>query len=502
MPITELLVPPVIDDSKPVRPLTGTQEAPSTPAPRGSLAKSNRGRWLLAASVVVVLAVAATLYFRGPAQPAYVTAVIDRGDIEAAITATGNVNAVKTVQVGSQVSGNILALYADFNTKVKAGQLVARIDPAIFQAKVDQARAAVDSAKASVVSARASIAKAQSDIAGAQANVASQKASLVHAQSAVTDAKTKNDRRIEMVKDGLIAREEAETYQATYDQAVAGLDAAQSAVTAAESAVTSARAQKDVTQTMIDQAQSQVKQTTATLEQAQLDLAHTQILAPVDGTVISRNMDVGQTVAASFQAPTIFQIAQDLTKMQVDTNVDESDVGPIRVGQAANFTVDAYPGITFPGVVSQIRQAPINVQNVVTYDVVVEVSNADLKLFPGMTANVKIVTGRAEHALRLPVAALRFHPVAATAAAGTAKGKSKSGGRPASGAAAQQSVYVLDQGKLKRVPVKLGLTDGNYIEILSGPTEGQAVVTGTATTGKAAAPAATQAAPGSRRLGF
>jgi HlyD family secretion protein len=188
--------------------------------------------------------------------------------------------------------------------------------------------------------------------------------------------------------------------------------------------------------------------------------------------------------------------------MQVDTNVDESDVGPIRVGQAANFTVDAYPSITFPGLVSQIRQAPINVQNVVTYDVVVEVSNADLKLFPGMTANVKIVTGKADHALRLPVAALRFHPAAAAAPAGNAKGQSKSGKRSASGAPAQQAVYVLDQGKLRRVPLKLGLTDGNYIEILSGLTEGQSVVTGTATTGKASTPAATQAAPGSRRLGF
>ncbi len=502
MPTTELLVPPVVDDSKPVSPKIGTHQAPPVPPRKGILAPSNRRKWLLAASVVVVLAIAAAVYFRGPAQPTYVTAVINRGDIEAAITATGNLNAVKTVQVGSQVSGNILALYADFNTKVKAGQLVARIDPAIFQAKVDQARAAVDSAKASVVSARASIAKAQSDIAGAQANVASQKANMVHAQSAVTDAKTKNDRRIEMVKDGLIAREEAETYQATYDQAVAALDAGQSAVVAAQSAVTSAQAQKDVTQTMLDQANSQVKQATATLEQAQLDLAHTQILAPVDGTVISRNMDVGQTVAASFQAPTIFQIAQDLTKMQVDTNVDESDVGPIRVGQAANFTVDAYPGVTFPGVVAQIRQAPINVQNVVTYDVVVEVSNADLKLFPGMTANVKIVTGQAEHALRLPVAALRFHPVTATPSAGTAKGQSKSGKRTASGATAQQVVYVLDQGKLKRTPVKLGLTDGNYVEILTGLSEGQTVVTGTASTGKASAPAATQANPGSRRLGF
>jgi HlyD family secretion protein len=305
-----------------------------------------------------------------------------------------------------------------------------------------------------------------------------------------------------MVKDGLIAREEAETYQAAYDQSLAALDAVQSAVTAAQSSVTSAQAQKDVTQTMLDQAQSQVKQTTATLQQAQLDLAHTQILAPVDGTVISRNMDVGQTVAASFQAPTIFQIAQDLTKMQVDTNVDESDVGPIRVGQAANFTVDAYPGLIFPGKVAQIRQAPINVQNVVTYDVVVEVSNADLKLFPGMTASVKIVTGRADHALRLPAAALRFHPAAAAPAATATKGQSKSGKRGASGARAQQSIYVLDQGQPKRVIVKLGLTDGNYTEILSGLNEGQTVVTGTSTTNKAAAPAATQANPGSRRLGF
>ena len=199
---------------------------------------------------------------------------------------------------------------------------------------------------------------------------------------------------------------------------------------------------------------------------------------------------------------TIFQIAQDLTKMQVDTNVDESDVGPIRVGQKATFTVDAYPGVNFPGEVTQIRQAPINVQNVVTYDVVVSVSNEDLKLFPGMTANVRIINGASLHALRLPAAALRFHPAAAAPAPGSAKGQPKAGGRAAPGAQAQQSIYVLDQGQLKRVSVKLGLTDGNYTEILSGLNEGQLVVTGAATTNKAAAPAATQANPGTRRLGI
>ncbi len=393
----------------------------------------------------------------------------------------------------------MISLYADFNTKVKKGQLVARIDPAIFQAKVDQGKANLDSARSAVVTAHATIVKADSDIANAQANVATAKANVVRAQSAVTDAKTKNARRIELVKQGIIAQEDADTAQSTYDQAVASLDAENAAVVAAQASVASAQAEKQVALAQLQATESQVKQSNAALQQAQLDLDHTQILAPVDGTVVSRNMDVGQTVAASFQAPTIFLIAQDLTKMQVDTNVDESDVGPIRVGQQANFPVDAYPGVIFPGVVSQIRQAPINVQNVVTYDVVVEVSNADFKLFPGMTANVKIVTGRAERALRLPVAALRFRPAAAPASA--AKAPSKSGGRAASSAPAQQAVYVLDQGKLKRTPVKLGLSDGNYVEILSGLHEGQPVVTGVATTNKAAAPAATQANPG-RRLGI
>jgi HlyD family secretion protein len=501
MPTTEMLLPDVIQTKRPGSSETPRIEQPPLPKMQ-RLAPKNKAKWWMAASLVALIALVAAYYLRGPAQPVYQTAAIDRGDIEAAITATGTVNAVKTVQVGSQVSGNIDALYADFNTKVKQGQLVARIDPAIFQARVDQAHAAQDSAKASVVSANAAIKKAESDIAGAQANVASQKANLAHAQSAVADSKLKNDRRIAMAKDGLIAQEEADTYKATYDQAVASLDAAQFAVTAAQSQVVSAQAQRDVTQTGLDSAQAQVKAATATLQQAQLDLAHTQILAPVDGTVISRNMDVGQTVAASFQAPTIFQIAQDLTKMQVDTNVDESDVGPIRVGQKATFTVDAYPDVTFPGEVTQIRQAPLNVQNVVTYDVVVALSNADLKLFPGMTANVRIINGASPNALRLPAAALRFHPATVASAAGNSAAGGKSGRRSAnSGAQAQQFVYVLDQGQLKRVPVKLGLSDGNYAEVLSGLNQGQQVVTGVSASGKSA-PVAAAPNPATRRLGF
>jgi len=479
---------------------TGPPTHAKTPA---SHQRKRRFSWKTAAASAFAVALAAGAYWYSNRSqtPQYQTAAVDRGDIESAITATGNCNAVVTVQVGSQVSGNIVALYADFNTKVKQGQLVARIDPAPFQAAVDQAKAMLQNAQASVITARATVKKSDSDVANAQANVVSQKANVVKAQSAVADAKIKNERRIQLVKQGIIAQEDADTAQATYDQAVASLEAANAELNAAQSAVESAQAQSAVAQAQLESAQAQVNQDTATLKQAQLNLDHTEIRAPVDGTVVSRNMDVGQTVAASFQAPTIFLIAQDLTKMQVDTNVDEADVGPVRVGQQANFRVDAYPGLVFPGAVSQIRQAPINVQNVITYDVVVQVANPDLKLFPGMTANVRIVTGRSAQALRIPVAALRFRPTsdAKSAAKSGAKSGSSSGqSRRASGT--EQSVYILDQGQLKRVHVQLGLSDGNFMEVLNGLSDGQRVVTGSAVK---TASSSSQSSPGAtRRIGF
>lgn len=478
-----------------------TATPPSTsrinpPAPAQPRHRGHVKRWLLTATATTALAGLAWYLVAGRGgNTQYTLASVDRGDIDSTITATGNCNAVVTVQVGSQVSGNISALYADFNTKVKQGQLVARIDPAMFQARVDQASANLDSAKAAVVTARATVKKADSDIANAEANVAGQNANVVHAQSAVNDAKTKNARSVELLKEGIIAQADADTSQATYDQAVAALDAANAQVRAAQSAVESAKAQREVAQTQLDAAGAVVKQDTAALQQAQLDLTHTEIRAPVDGTVVSRNMDVGQTVAATFQAPTIFLIAQDLTKMQVDTNVDESDVGPVRVGQRANFTVDAYPGVIFPGTVAQIRQAPINVQNVVTYDVVVAVNNTDLKLFPGMTANVKILTGQAANALRIPSAALRFHP----AAKGAQPARPKTGANVAR-TPALQTVYVLDQkGQPKPVRVQLGLSDGSYLQVLSGLTEGQRVIVGAVSK---SAPSTSSPVGGTRRMGF
>jgi HlyD family secretion protein len=452
---------------------------------------------LMAAALIALAAIVALLYVWSLPRTEYVTARVDRGDIDSTVTTTGNLNAVNTVQVGSQVSGNITALYADFNTKVKKGQLVALIDPAPFQAAVDQAKATLNSVKAAVLTAQATLAKSKSDLASAAANVASQKANTVKAQSAVDLAKVEVDRRVILIKRNATSQEDYDTAKATYDQALASLDAAKAAVTAAEASAESAQKAVDVADAQLQQAEATVQEDTAALAQAQLNLDHTRIIAPVDGTVESRNMDVGQTVAASFQAPVIFLIARDLTKMQVDTNVGEADVSSIRLDQQANFTVDAYPGQIFSGKVWQIRQAPINVQNVITYDVVVAVSNPDLKLFPGMTANVTVLTSHASNALRIPKAALRFHLRAAPGAG------AKSAAAPvASQAQPTQTMYVLDdRAQPKPARVRLGISDSNYVQVLDNTLrDGQEVVVG-----MKGPPATTtpQAQGGStKRLGF
>jgi HlyD family secretion protein len=492
-----------------IRQTTREPEPSLTAAPvaaivaKSGAAPRNSARKWLALGIVLIGAIAAAVVFfsHNSGAPQYTTARIDRGDIDSTVTTTGNLNAVITVQVGSQVSGNIIALYADFNTKVKKGQLVAEIDPAPFKAVVAQATATLDAAKAAVVTAGASLAQSQANFASAQANVANQKANLVKAQSAVALAKTENDRRQVMVKTASTSQEDADTSQANYDQAMASVDAAQAAIHAAQASADAAQKGVDVARTQLDQARAIVAEDEASLAQARLNLDHTRILAPVDGTVESRNMDVGQTVAASFSAPVIFLIAQDLTKMQVDTNVDEADVGPIRLDQTATFTVDAYPGQTFRGKVAQIRQAPINVQNVITYDIVIAVSNPDLKLFPGMTANATIFTGHAANALRVPKAALRFHPgtgfVPAPAAKQTSASKRTGSGNQA------QVVYALNrQGQLQAVRVRTGIGDANHVEILGGDLkEGQEVATGFAAKAGSSG-SAPQGNVSTKKLGF
>jgi len=462
--------------------------------------KASNRKWLIGLPVLAAIAaVAGFTFYNSSKKVDYITAKIERGEIDSVISSTGTVNAVINVQVGSQVSGNIVELHADWNSHVHKGDLVAVIDPVPFQAKVDQAKASIDSAKASVVNAKASLKKADADIANAFANVKNQEANIVKAKSAVSDAKTKLDRRILMKKDGIIAQEDLDTAQATYDQALAAQAAAEAQLTAAQDSQESAKAQREVVQTQLDSAEAQVKQTQANEVQAELDLQHTKIISPVDGFVVARNMDVGQTVAASFSAPTIFNIAKDLTKMQVDANIDESDIGRVKVDQPVTFTVDAFPGQAFMGAVTQIRENATNVQNVITYDVVIRFDNSELKLFPGMTANVRILTDRQTDVVKLPNAAVRFRPADAAPnpdKGGGDKGDKKGGGGgfakggfggfgqggqgKGRGSGGFQTVYTLgEDGKPKAVRVRVGVGDGNFVAVLSDNLkEGDTVITG------------------------
>src|SRR3989475_3515586 len=325
----------------------------------------------------------------GASAPAYRFARVERGPLAAAVSATGNLNAVITVQVGSQVSGQITQLSADFNSVVRQGDVIARIDSEIFEAKVNQAKADLDSAKAAVLNQQAQIERSRADVANARAAHAEAKAQTAKARIAVVDTKRDLGRKTELFARQLIAKSDLDSAQAAHDSTGAQLDSARAHEQALASAIQSAIAQLRVAEAMLASARAQVKQEEAGLKQAQVDLDHTTIRAPVQGVVVSRQVDVGQTVAASLQAPVLFTIAQDLTKMQVETSVDEAGIGRIKLHNPATFTVDAFPGETFEGAVTQIRKAAQILQNVVTYTVVVAVDNPAGKLPPGMPANVQ-----------------------------------------------------------------------------------------------------------------
>ena len=389
------------------------------------------------------------------------TTKVERGDISYAVTATGTINPVITVLVGSQVSGTIKALFADFNSQVKQGQVIAQIDPAIFEAQVQQGRA-------NVINTQANLLNTQAGLKNAQANLQNFEANLEKAEVAVLDTKRTLDRNVELMKRNVIAQSTLDTAQANYDSAVAQRESAKAQVETAKSQIESAKAQ-------IESARAQIEQARASLRVSETNLNYTTIRSPVNGTVISRNVDVGQTVAASLQAPTLFTIAKDLTEMQVDTNVSEADVGRIEVGQESTFTVDAYPERTFRGRVSEVRNAPTTIQNVVTYDVVIQVGNKDLKLKPGMTANASVLIAHKEGVLKIPNAALRFRPASAktervvekkkeTSPSGDGKKleKESDGNKPG-------RVWTLSQeGKPVPVSIVLGITNGTYSEVVSG----------------------------------
>lgn len=377
--------------------------------------------------------------------PKYRTARVEQGPLTAAVSASGNLNAVTTVQVGSQVSGQIKELHADFNTLVKRSQVIARIDPAIFEAKVSQARADLASAQATVLNQEAQIQKARADVENARAALAESRANTAKAQVTVVDARRDFDRKTALFTRELIAKSDLDSSQAAHDSALALLDAARAKELSVAAGIQSAAAQLRVAEAQRQSARAQVDQKRAALQQAQADLDHTTIRAPVDGVVISRAVDVGQTVAASLQAPTLFTIAEDLTKMQVEVSVDEADIGRIGLDDRASFTVDSFPGQTFSGTVTQIRKAALIVQNVVTYIVVVAVDNPGGRLLPGMTANVKMIVAEKARVLKVPNAALRFRPAGSDArtaqagpgavadgAAGPGAGPGPGAGRPSS----------------------------------------------------------------------
>jgi HlyD family secretion protein len=342
----------------------------------------------------------------------------------------------------------------------------------------------VDAARASVLNQQAVVEKTRADLENARAALAASRANTAKARVTVVDSKRTLGRNHDLRTRGLIAQADEDTAQAAYDSAVAQQEASKAQEEAQASAVRSAEAQLRVAEAMLTNAKAQVAQNAAALRQAQVDLDRTFIRAPVDGVVVGRNVDRGQTVAASLQAPTLFTIAQDLRNMQVDTNVDEADVGRVKLGQSVTFTVDSFPGRTFSGEVVQIRKAPLVVQNVVTYDVVVSAKNPDQRLLPGMTANVRIVIEQKDNVMQVPNAALRFRPPGVEATERERPARPSGGGR-AGGPPAGRVWIVGTDGKPTAVPLQLGIGDGTYTEIAKGDLkEGEQVIVGLAIPGE------------------
>jgi HlyD family secretion protein len=376
--------------------------------------------------VLLVSGIAGFFYLKRTPEISYKTTKIERGTIISNVAATGNLSAVTTVQVGTQVSGTIQKLYVDYNSRVKKGQAIAEIDPSLFNASVEQS----------------------------QGNFLNAEANLLKAKVALADTERTYNRNRKLLADGIISQGDYDVAETAYQSAKAGLKAAEGSVA----------------------------QTRGSLMQSKTNLRYSVIRSPVDGVVISRAVDVGQTVAASFQTPTLFTIAQDLTKMQIEVSVDEADISRIKMDQNATFTVDSYPEQSFKGKVVQIRNAPVITQNLVTYVTVVNVDNTDLKLKPGMTANVSIEVARKDDALKLPPAALRFKPKSKTEepkqarqAGAPREGGGKPGGRK--GAVGQQ-VYILKENAPVAVPIKTGIANNSSIELVESTLkEGDEVIT-------------------------
>jgi len=531
----------------------------------------NSKKHLIIGGVAVVAVALAGFYFwsNQTSAPTYMTARVERGSLRNTVTATGTLQAVTTVQVGSQASGTISALNVDFNSPVKQGQVIAQLDPSVSKAQVDQARANLQQARASlqqsiasVTGSRAGVTDAQAKMQAAKSTVQNNTSGVSSAQANVAVLKAQLDDALAflkqqdyLMKSGVIAQRDYDlantaykTAEARYNQAAAQLNqavlsqqsSASSGVAQSAAQIQQSQAQVQQSQAQVQQAQAQVQQAEAALRLAEVNLAHTTITSPIDGIVVSRDVNVGQTVAASLSAPTLFTIAKDLTQMQVIANIDQADIGLVEQAKSVKFSVDAFPGKDFDGTIQQMRLNPQNVQNVVTYNVVIDVSNPEQKLKPGMTANLTITIDERNNVLKVPNAALRFTP---TDASGQRLGRNSNGGGNAGGGqrqrgqSAQQSdntnaaaaqggqeqagqqqgggqrnfapasapvlegqtrvVWVMGQdGKLQSRRIKVGLTDGASTEVVEGNLqEGEMVVTGQTLT-SATKSTTTNAAPG------
>ena len=488
----------------------------------------------------------------------YMTAKVERGNLRNTVTATGVLQAVTTVQVGSQASGTISALYADFNSVVKKGQVIAQLDPSTAQAQVQQARANLENARASLIQARAGVTASRAGTADAQAKVLAAKSTIQTQQAGVSGAqanlsvlKAERDDAMSALKQqealataGVISKRDYEVAQtayktahARYNQATAQLNQAMigekmsagAGQAQADAQLQQSQAQIQQAQAQVQQAEAQVHQAQAALSVAEVNLSHTTITSPIDGIVVSRDINVGQTVAASLSAPTLFTIANDLTKMQVIANIDQADIGLVEQAKTATFGVDAFPGKEFKGTIQQMRLNPQNVQNVVTYNVVLDVDNPEQKLKPGMTANLTITIDERNNVLKVPNAALRFRPQTANAqnrSNGDNNGtqrqsraqRNADGGQGAQGSQASQDrqdnrltpasspvvagqnrlVWVLGQdGKPQARRVIVGLSDGSATEVVSGNLqEGDVIIIGETISGQARTQTTTQQAPG------
>jgi HlyD family secretion protein len=405
---------------------------------------------------------------------AYLTARVERGDISTTLTATGSLKALVTVQVGSQLSGQLADLLVDFNDEVSEGEPLARLDPRTFQSEVRQAEAALEVARAEVLKQRAELRNAASALASARHALEVAQARAESAQAKLTESERDLKRKRALAGTEVMAQAQIDRATAAHQSAAADLRAAKAEVEIAREAVVAAEAGQLMVDANLLYAEAAERQRAAELDQARIDLDRTVIIAPIDGVVIGRDVDRGQTVAASLEAPTLFTLARDLREMEVHANIDEADIGRIRLGQEASFTVDAYPGRAFAGTVTQIRKAPMLLQNVVTYTVVLSTRNPDLALLPGMTALVTVVVDEATDVLKVPNAALRFQPPTERGAIAAAAEAPGDGG----GAV----IWIPgEHGAVVPVRVTLGRSNDSVTELVDGPlSAGQQVIIGMA----------------------